>query len=299
MKNNSFQGQEKDNEIKGIGNSINYKFRMYDPRIGRFFAVDPLTAKYPWNSPYAFSENRVIDGVELEGLEYISVEYSGINPENSENSDGTYSFSLGKERFENVQKIEINGTQYFDLGKHIYYGNNGFSTSGTESEKITGDLIIGIASNVEPDAPFTSGHSWINLTDPKGDITTYGLWPDTHPLFIGTDPNGVESDVRTNTEKSYATSSKNYIYSIIISSKEYKTFLNVINKYDTWGYTHTCADWARDIFKDVTNVKVDADDWGGFETPREISRSIKKLNNGNRQTTNPTRNDNNNSSSSY
>ena len=42
---------------------------MHDPRIGRFFAVDPLTAEYPHNSPYAFSENRVIDGVELEGLE--------------------------------------------------------------------------------------------------------------------------------------------------------------------------------------------------------------------------------------
>jgi len=64
-----FQGQEKDNEIKGIGNSINYKFRMYDPRVGRFFAVDPLAEKYPWNSPYAFSENVVINAVELEGLE--------------------------------------------------------------------------------------------------------------------------------------------------------------------------------------------------------------------------------------
>ena len=58
-----------DNELKGEGNSLNYKYRMHDPRIGRFFAVDPLTAKYPWNSPYAFSENRVIDVVELEGLE--------------------------------------------------------------------------------------------------------------------------------------------------------------------------------------------------------------------------------------
>ncbi|MEN7549521.1 hypothetical protein AAG747_16480 [Rapidithrix thailandica] len=28
-----------------------------------------------YNSPYAFSENRVIDGVELEGLEYFSVHY--------------------------------------------------------------------------------------------------------------------------------------------------------------------------------------------------------------------------------
>jgi len=64
-----FQGQEKDDEIKGAGNSINYKYRMHDPRIGRFFAVDPLFREYPWNSPYAFSENRVVDAVELEGLE--------------------------------------------------------------------------------------------------------------------------------------------------------------------------------------------------------------------------------------
>jgi RHS repeat-associated protein len=64
-----FQGQEKDDEIKGEGNSLNYTFRMHDSRLGRFFARDPYAAKYPWNSPYAFSENRVIDGIELEGLE--------------------------------------------------------------------------------------------------------------------------------------------------------------------------------------------------------------------------------------
>lgn len=65
-----FQGQEKDDEVKGEGNSVNYKYRMHDPRIGRFFSLDPLAPDYPWNSPFAFSENRVIDGVELEGLEY-------------------------------------------------------------------------------------------------------------------------------------------------------------------------------------------------------------------------------------
>jgi hypothetical protein len=62
-----------DDEIKGEGNSVNYKYRMHDPRIGRFFAVDPLAAKYPYNSPYAFSENRVLDAVELEGLECVEV----------------------------------------------------------------------------------------------------------------------------------------------------------------------------------------------------------------------------------
>ncbi len=65
-----FQGQEKDDEIKGHpGSSINYKFRMHDPRVGRFFAVDPLTSKYPYYSPYQFSGNKLIHKIELEGLE--------------------------------------------------------------------------------------------------------------------------------------------------------------------------------------------------------------------------------------
>jgi RHS repeat-associated protein len=68
-----FQGQESDDEIKGEGNSVNYKYRMHDPRIGRFFAVEPLSDKFPHNSPYAFSENRVIDAIELEGIENIRV----------------------------------------------------------------------------------------------------------------------------------------------------------------------------------------------------------------------------------
>ncbi len=72
-----FQGQEMDDEVKGEGNSINFEYRMHDPRVGRFFAIDPLAGKYPYNSVYAFSENRVIDGIELEGLEY---ECNAMNP---------------------------------------------------------------------------------------------------------------------------------------------------------------------------------------------------------------------------
>jgi len=72
-----FQGQERDDEVKGEGNSVNYKYRMHDPRVGRFFAVDPLASSFPWNSVYAFSENKVINAVELEGLE--SCEINGLN----------------------------------------------------------------------------------------------------------------------------------------------------------------------------------------------------------------------------
>ena len=44
-----FQHQEKDNEVKGDGNSANFEYRMHDPRVGRFFALDLLAAKYPHN----------------------------------------------------------------------------------------------------------------------------------------------------------------------------------------------------------------------------------------------------------
>ncbi|MDH5379945.1 MAG: hypothetical protein OEW75_03785 [Cyclobacteriaceae bacterium] len=52
------------------------------PEIGRFFNVDPLADKYVYNSPYAFSENKVTSHVELEGLEsYKVTNYSKVQTE--------------------------------------------------------------------------------------------------------------------------------------------------------------------------------------------------------------------------
>ncbi|MEM7037446.1 MAG: hypothetical protein AAF570_10735, partial [Bacteroidota bacterium] len=64
-----FQGQEGDDEWNGKGASLAFKYRIHEARLGRFFSVDPLAPDYPFNSTYAFSENQVINAVELEGLE--------------------------------------------------------------------------------------------------------------------------------------------------------------------------------------------------------------------------------------
>lgn len=45
-----FQGQEKDDEIKGEGNSYDFGARMYDPRVGRCLSYDPKTTAR--ESPY-------------------------------------------------------------------------------------------------------------------------------------------------------------------------------------------------------------------------------------------------------
>jgi len=65
-----FNGVEMDDEIGGNGNYYSFEFRIHDARLGRFLSVDPLEKEYPWNSPYAFAENRVIDGKDLEGKEW-------------------------------------------------------------------------------------------------------------------------------------------------------------------------------------------------------------------------------------
>ena len=64
-------GQEKDDEIEGSGNFLEFKYRGYDPRLGRFTSVDPLVKNFAGVSPYVYAQNRVIDGRDFEGKEYV------------------------------------------------------------------------------------------------------------------------------------------------------------------------------------------------------------------------------------
>ena len=66
-----FNGQEADNEVFGENSLFAFEYRMHDARLGRFWSVDPLAAKYPWNSTYAFAENSPIGYLEMEGLEAV------------------------------------------------------------------------------------------------------------------------------------------------------------------------------------------------------------------------------------
>lgn len=66
-----YQGQERQDEL-GL-NWDSFKWRNYDPAIGRFMSIDPLSQKYPYNSTYAFQENKMGMGRELEGLELVEI----------------------------------------------------------------------------------------------------------------------------------------------------------------------------------------------------------------------------------
>lgn len=58
--------------IFGENNEILFQGNLTKGKLSRFLSVDPLAKNYPWNSAYAFAENRVIDGIDLEGAEWKS-----------------------------------------------------------------------------------------------------------------------------------------------------------------------------------------------------------------------------------
>src|SRR5215218_1692870 len=77
-----FNGQENDNEVKGEGNQQDYGMRVYDPRLGKFLSVDPITSQYPELTPYQFASNRPIDGIDLDGQEFLTAQKATISVNN-------------------------------------------------------------------------------------------------------------------------------------------------------------------------------------------------------------------------
>lgn len=83
-----FAGQLFDDDLGW--NTYQMKFRTMDPQTGRFLQIDPLAAQYAYNSTYAYAENKTINGIDLEGLEWLPInkEGQGVNPDDRENING-------------------------------------------------------------------------------------------------------------------------------------------------------------------------------------------------------------------
>lgn len=116
---------------------------------------------------------------------------------------------------------------------------------------------------------YTDGHAWISITE-AGITTRFGLWPDNHPSTLD---NGTGTDIRRNMEPKLGKANRYYK----LSPWQTHKLQNLLMKNTTWEKTNNCSSWASMIINEVTGKDVDADDWGGFETPREVAKSIKEL----------------------
>jgi hypothetical protein len=123
---------------------------MYDSRIGRFLSVDPLEKHYPWNSTYAFAMNRVIDGIDLEGLEYLRADIARIKV-----TGGEVHINL-----DNFNTVTRNLWRQRDAAGHWPEGNIGYPTQIGEFSSPT---LPSSAESVSLDRTYTPD---VNMYDP-------------------------------------------------------------------------------------------------------------------------------------
>jgi RHS repeat-associated protein len=74
---------EKDDEVKGSGNSYDFGARLHDPRIARFLTRDPLEHRFNYQSTYVFAGNNPIKFIDYNGEGIQSTDVR-------RNKDGTY-----------------------------------------------------------------------------------------------------------------------------------------------------------------------------------------------------------------
>jgi RHS repeat-associated protein len=113
-----FNGKENDNEVKGIGNQVDFGERIFDPRIGKWLSLDPLMNKYPFASPYQFSLNTPIQAKDPDGRLVIFI--NGLWGFGTGASGGgtkdywSYSNGSGDWADEAMNKIGDHSARYYD-----------------------------------------------------------------------------------------------------------------------------------------------------------------------------------------
>lgn len=118
-----FNGMELDNEVKGIGNSLDFGARIYDARIGRWLSIDPLWKKYSEISAYAFSKNNPILFIDGDGMDWLlytgsKVIYFGGDPGDKTTQIKMYKASSGHKGFQNSKYQNKSNDGPIPVGKY-------------------------------------------------------------------------------------------------------------------------------------------------------------------------------------
>ncbi|TGN21923.1 DUF6443 domain-containing protein [Empedobacter tilapiae] len=125
-----YNGQELQDEL-GL-NWYNYRYRNYDPAIGRFFGVDPISEDYYNISTYQFAHNNPVWKIEIEGLEGAPTTNKDIQSEAGNNK------AYNEWKQHNTSKYSL--SEAFGAGSPWKWSNsarvvaNNFATRGASKD---------------------------------------------------------------------------------------------------------------------------------------------------------------------
>ncbi|GIV35517.1 MAG: hypothetical protein KatS3mg031_3052 [Chitinophagales bacterium] len=132
-----FVGHERDNEIKGLGNSYYFGSRIFDTQLGRWLSVDVLQARYPGYSLYHYGYCNPIIVLDPNGKENIVVVGNqGDNPssdklpwykrifENSEYRYGEYKRHFLEAGLNAAIELKRNNTDNHEETTLLVYNGN-------------------------------------------------------------------------------------------------------------------------------------------------------------------------------
>ena len=132
-----FNGQEKDDEIAGEGNSYTAEFWQYDSRLGRRWNIDPVV-KYH-ESPYACFANNPIWFADPNGADSINVTSGSLDSKGRDEDHKDFDKSNmlllfqayvdnGKSGTRTMPLSDFNG-QYQTVGKYIEFKVDGINVA--------------------------------------------------------------------------------------------------------------------------------------------------------------------------
>jgi RHS repeat-associated protein len=170
-----FNGQEKDDEIKGSGNSYDFGARIYDSRLGRMLSRDPLgDLAYPSITPYSEMGGNPITNIDSDGklIIYFSGYWMGQAFGEPQLDNWSY---WDVQLLSNVQaEYHDNNAMFFrgdtDLGSSAPERyNNGLATARLYAQNIRKQLDSERKTN--PNAKITSVAHSMGVSYSSGFIT--------------------------------------------------------------------------------------------------------------------------------
>ncbi len=131
-----FNGKEEDPSFSSLTN-YDYGFRIYNPSIGRFLSVDPLTRSYAWYTPYQFAGNKPIIAIDLDGLEEKIVINSIYKAAPTQFYDQNGELQSTPNYFKISQEFSKDHVMYSAYANNQKYGTEGVLTLDYyENEKV-------------------------------------------------------------------------------------------------------------------------------------------------------------------